>query len=877
MNRVEIPDFVSLRAALCGGVAALGLAMPSFAGAQEAEQAPPAAESTYDDYASGNEIVVTATKREQTLQDVPVAVSVTSAEALERAQVRDLFDLQTLVPSLRVRQNQSSANTNFFIRGFGNGANNAGIEPSVGVFIDNVYRSRAAAQIADLPDVERIEVLRGPQSTLFGKNASAGVISIVTKKPRFEFGGNVEASYGNFDAVVLKGVVTGPVTQDIAVSLAGSYNTREGFTKNLITGNGVDERDRWFVRGQLLFEPDSDISVRIIGDYGKIDEHCCEVLSVKASSATAALLALGGQVNPADDPFGNITYYNFDPVNEIENYGISGQVDYQLGDFTLTSITSWRKNNSFNNYDADFTSAELVAQSSYDIGIKTFTQELRLSGNLLDRLSMLLGAYYFNEKINQTGAQIVWGAQARPYFNLAIAGATGGALSVPMLEATFGALEGDPTKYTGSFFAAGQGLDERYRMKNDAVSIFGQLDFEIADRLTLTGGANYTYDKKRFVLDVGTSDVFAGLDFNNPAYAPFRYQLLLGGALQSGLPLAQAQAFAAANQNNPAANPLNALRGLQIAPPFLNVPNAVEPGKTSDDNVSWTARLAYELNNRVSVYAGISKGFKASSINLSSGSRPAPGDAAAIGASGIGVVNQTYGSRFAGPEKSTVYEAGIKADWGVAGANFAIFEQSIRGFQSNIFTGTGFLLANAGKESVFGLEFEGFAKPVEPLTLGLSVTYLDPVYDEFTNSAFGDVTGIMPADIPPLSASFSIDYDLELANADRLILHADYLYESETQNIEGLPGFIVRDPVSGQIIDFQPGLDAAREFTRQVDELSASLTYAMRNGFELTVWGRNLLDDRYIAQIFDAPAQTGAVSGYANSRRTYGVGARFRW
>ncbi len=126
------------------------------------------------------EIVVTAAKRQQTLQEVPIAVTVTNAETIERAQILDILDLQSVVPSLRAPQFQSSTQVNFVVRGFGNGANNAGIEPSVGVFIDGVYRSRSAAQIADLPGLERIEVLRGPQSTLFGKNASAGVISVVT-------------------------------------------------------------------------------------------------------------------------------------------------------------------------------------------------------------------------------------------------------------------------------------------------------------------------------------------------------------------------------------------------------------------------------------------------------------------------------------------------------------------------------------------------------------------------------------------------------------------------------------------------------------------------------------------------------------------------
>jgi len=181
-----------VRVSLCGAAIA-ALALPFVANAQGTAPASDRVEGdTEDNIASGNAIIVTATKREQTLQETPVAVSVTSAETLEREQIRDLKDLQAVVPSLRVGQLQSSTNTNFIIRGFGNGANNAGIEPSVGVFVDGVYRSRTASQIGDLPDVQRIEVLRGPQSTLFGKNASAGVISIVTNEPSFTLKGGAE-------------------------------------------------------------------------------------------------------------------------------------------------------------------------------------------------------------------------------------------------------------------------------------------------------------------------------------------------------------------------------------------------------------------------------------------------------------------------------------------------------------------------------------------------------------------------------------------------------------------------------------------------------------------------------------------------------------
>ena len=143
------------------------------------------------------EVTVTAAKKEQTLQEIPVAVSVISGDAIEKAQILDLSDLQSIVPSLRINTLQNSSNTNFIIRGFGNGANNPGIEPSVGVFIDGVYRSRSAAQIGDLPNLERVEVLRGPQSTLFGKNASAGVISVVTRAPDGESRGKISATVGN--------------------------------------------------------------------------------------------------------------------------------------------------------------------------------------------------------------------------------------------------------------------------------------------------------------------------------------------------------------------------------------------------------------------------------------------------------------------------------------------------------------------------------------------------------------------------------------------------------------------------------------------------------------------------------------------------------
>ncbi len=872
---------MTLRNLLLGATMLCASATPVIAFGQDAAPADDTAVAV-DDTDYGNDIIVTASKRSQTLQDTPVAVSVTSAAQLQESQIRDLIDLQTAVPSLRVSQLQSSANTNFIIRGFGNGANNAGIEPSVGVFIDGVYRSRSAAQIGDLPNVERIEVLRGPQSTLFGKNASAGVISIVTQKPQHEFGGSVEATYGNFNAITVKGDVTGPIAENVAFSIGGSYNRRDGYAQDLKLGTDVNDRNRWGVRGQLLIEPTDALSIRLIGDYDKIDENCCIAGNVIAGPTIAITNAIaGGPSVDANNPFSFNVYNNFLSKNEIENTGDSAQIDYDMGNLALTSITAYRKVKARTNQDSDFTGADLIGENSQDLRINTFTQELRIASDFDGPINFLLGGYYFNEKIKQKN-DIRFGNDFRAYGNALIQAASGGALSVPLLEGTFGALEGAPTRYVGTFFRAGDGLDEAYRLKDEAFSIFGTVDFEVTDRLTLSVGGNYTKDRKNFSTNVISTDVFSGINLDAPQYAPFRNQLLVGGGLaQFGVnptDMAAVVAFATnpatapfyqaivananANQNNPAANPLGGLKPFQFLPPFLNLPNSVEAGKTNDGDFSYSVRAAYELTDTVNVYATYATGFKASSVNLSRDSRPLASDLAAITSAGLRTPNLSTGSRFAAPEESTVYEFGLKGQWSVAAVNVAVFKQSIKGFQSNVFTGTGFALANAGKQSTFGIEFDGSVRPVDGLNLTLAATYLDAKYDSFVNSAFGDISGTTPAGIPALSMTMGATYTHEFGGGTKAIAHVDYSYESPVQIVEGLGGF----PAG-----------VAEGLQREVNSLNASFTIRLTNGLDVGVWGRNLTDAQYLTTIFPAVAQSGSVSGYPSQPRTYGGTVRFKF
>lgn len=870
------------RAAMFAGVASVGLIMPAAVMAQDADTDTAAEDSLEND----NVIIVTATKRQQTLQEIPVAVTVTTAEDIEKAQVRDLNDLQTIAPTLRVNQLQSSANTNFIIRGFGNGANNAGIEPSVGVFIDGVYRSRSAAQIGDLPNLQRVEVLRGPQSTLFGKNASAGVISIVTQEPQFQFGGSAELSYGNYNAIIAKASVTGPLSDTIAFSLAGNLNKRDGYANDLNLGTKVNERNRYGARAQLLFEPSDVLKVRLIGDYDKINEDCCVAGNVVNGPTGAIVNALAGGIGlDAANPFSYNVYTNIPSENRLKNYGGSAQIDYDLGSLSVTSITAYRGVDSFSNQDSDFTAADLLQKNANDTNIRTFTQELRLASDFEGPINFLLGGYYFNEKIDINN-DIEFGSDFRAYGNTLIGLGTGGrpgttlptasnpfgitgGLNFNILEAAFGGsdfaagLAASPNVYAGRFFAAGTGYDEVYGFKNKAFSIFGTVDFELTEDLVLTGGLNYTDDKKTFTNNYVATEAFSAIDFNAPQYALFRQQLLQQGGVD-----ATTAAFLAANPtltlaNGASANPLAGLRPFQFQPPLINVPNSVEDGKTSDNKLTYTARLAYTVAPTLNVYASYATGFKASSINLSRDSRPFAADAAALRSAGLTQPNQTYGSRFAAPENATVYEVGIKGSWDVAAFNLTFFNQSIKGFQSNIFTGTGFVLTNAGKQSTKGFEFDGTVSPTDNLKFSAAVVYLDPNYDEYTNSSSGDISGTTPSTIPALSTTLGADYTMPLGGFNSLNFHVDYHYESKVQ-----------------LFDFNTNPTAnavTRQFTRTVNALSASTTLALENGLSVSLWGRNLTKATYLTTVFPSVGQAGSFTGYPNQPRTYGVTARFKF
>ncbi|WFL76468.1 TonB-dependent receptor [Altererythrobacter arenosus] len=878
----------STRFALLAGTAAVAMSLPAVAQAQdEAEDAAEEAAAEDSDDGFGNVIIVTATKREQTLQETPVAVSVTTAETIERAQIRDVADLSSVVPSLTVSQSQSQFATTFSVRGFGTSGNNIGLEPSVAMFVDGVYRSRSIAQISDLPDIQRVEVLRGPQSTLFGKNASAGVISLVTKEPSFDFGGSVEASYGNYDAIVVKGYLTGPLSDNIAASLAGGYNRRDGYVTNLFNGQDVNDRNRWFGRGQVMFDNGEALKVRFIADYDEIDEVCCAAFNLRPSAATGAIQLLGGQVNDFNGvPDADEVYSDVVPFNKIKNWGLSGQIDYDLSDtLTLTSITAYRETKMNADQDVDFTSAALATGANIgQAKLDTFTQELRLASNFDGPVNFLLGGYYFDETVD-TADQIIYGSDFRGYVDLLIRDLTGNTQTANSIEATFGAPP-------NTFWQAGQGFFNAIEQKNEAYSIFGNVDFEFIDGLVLTLGANYTHDKKSIVTDSVSTDLFSSVDIPGAITGlnNFFIAQTVGGLLglnppgtlatpaqiaffQTNFPAGYQQVVAGVNAQTA---PLLGFQSLQFLRPFQNCPNSVEDCSFSDDDMSWTVRLAYDITPTLNGYASWSTGYKGASFNLSRDSSPTAADVTALRNAGLAVPNLRAGSRFAFPEESEVWELGLKGNWEYASANLTLFLQKLKNFQDNTFTGTGFILGNAGSRETKGIEFDGRVNPIPQLTLSLAVTYLDSIFENYVGSPLGDVSGQEIPDIPQLRAVFGFQWDQELANFDRLILRADYGYESTQVPDDGLLDYIVRD-AAGNPIDFGPAFAAARAFQYEVNNLNASLTYAMDMGLEFTIWGRNILDDRNVTGVFDSVAQTQSISGYTDAPRTYGGTIRYKF
>ncbi|WP_343527056.1 TonB-dependent receptor [Sphingomonas sp.] len=432
----------------------------------------------------GNDILVTARRREERAQDVPIALSVVSAEQLGIRGDYRLDQVQQLVPSLQVFS-FNPRNTNINIRGLGSNValTNDGLENGVGVYIDNVYYGRVGQSQFDLVDLDRVEVLRGPQGTLFGKNTTAGAINISSRLPQFQWHADGQADIGNYDYRQVRGSVTGPLIDGLAAfRLSAAYTTRDGFLYNATTRRRVHDYENATVRGQLLLTPDPALTIRIIGDWGQQDQSCCINLPVStfatydngaaiANSFTQRLARFPNYTPLPIDPFARTTDANSPFQANMDTWGVSGQVDYDLGNAAVTSITAVRQWNWFPRNDGDMIGLSINTQGHILNFQRQFSQELRIASTGTRNVDWLLGAYYFQQVVRGY-SRTEFGSDAAlalfPSDDQRVAGiATNGLLS---------AGQSDPHTKSGA--------------------IFGQGTWHVTPALSLTAGLRYTHEEK---------------------------------------------------------------------------------------------------------------------------------------------------------------------------------------------------------------------------------------------------------------------------------------------------------------------------------------------------------------------------------------------
>jgi len=833
----------TVSAAVVGSVA-FGFA--GVAAAQDAE-----GPTTIDD------IIVTAQKREQNLQDVPIVVTSLSQETLQDAGVRDIKDLQILTPGMTVTSTQSEASTTARIRGVGTVGDNPGLESSVGVVIDGVYRSRNSVGFGDLGEISRIEVLKGPQGTLFGKNTSAGVINIITEAPSFTPGFNGELTAGNYGALGVSGSVTGPITDQLAFRLYAGHRTRDGFY-DVDTGDGprtlTDDANQDFVtaRGQLLWLPNDNTSIRVIADFTKRDEYCCTGVQTRTGPTYPFVDALSdgtGQRPPAPGfdalPFSREAFANRDTGQDIEDKGLSveANIDIPSLNATLTSVTSWRDWSGDIGMDIDYTGADIAYREQdggYAYTVENLTQEFRLAGQN-DRLDWLVGLFATKEDIGRTDSWF-YGPDYTPFLSLLLTARLNAATAgmptppgpIPINPGRIGCftapgqtaagLQGclyGLVPATGPGFTVGQGYQDVYEQESTSFAIFTNNTWHVTDRFDLTLGLRYTMDEK------SVDGLQQNLNGNGGTCA--------AAAANAG---AIAGALGAANAPTIIGN---------FCLPWSNFAynNRAVSESFDDGELSGTIKGAYRLNDSVMAYASYARGYKSFGYNL---------DRVQSG------ITPTASLLFPS-EVVDSYEAGVKmtlVDRTLL-LNATYFDQTFSDFQLNTFLGTAFVVESIPELTSRGIDADMlWFTPVEGLSLQGGVTWTETKYGEFTAADLSN-----PANFPQLSllpgatASFAPEWSVTAAiNYDRDL----------GNNLRG--GFSL---AAKYMSDYNTGSDLLPwkqqdAFTTLNGRISIG---AADERWTLELWGQNLTDEEYVQVAYNAPLQGSAFQTTVQPNGTY--------
>ena len=778
---------------------ALSLASSSLAAQQPAR--PPGRAAT--DQAVLGEVVVTARRREENLQSVPAAISVVDGDLLDRSYTVNTQQLALLIPSLYYNS-ANPRNTAYTVRGLGSNtlsisAANDGIEPGVGFYVDQVYHGRPATASFDFTDIERVEVLRGPQGTLFGKNTADGAIHIISRAPTFEPEANGEITFGNYDLLQTKATFSGPLTDIVAGRISAQLTRRDGVIHNVRSDQAVNSLNNFAIRGQLLFVPAENLKLRLIADVSDLDSDCCTqgYLRVGTSRRVAArqfpALAAGLGYAPASlNVHDRLTDIDADLHINTQDGGISLLADWDLAAGTLTSVSAWRYWDWDVANDRDYTGIPIQSVQRIPSRQDQYSQELRFASSSAGPLNYVGGLYFFTQQINGKPTSI-YGAQAA-YWLLNPASFT-----VPI-----------PRNLLDGY---GQFGDSHFRMTSHAA--FGEANYRFTDRLTGTLGLRYTYEDK------------------DGTYAT----TVSGGLSLVGLPAATITQL-----NN---------AKLSIFRP---------QNYSASDNggsVSGRTNLAYQVTDSLLTYASFAHGYKSGGLNMSG----LPLDAA----------NQpTLATAVIKDEKNSTFELGLKATLldGRATLNLAAFHTMVKDYQSNIVSNleTAALRsypANIPEVKVKGMEMDLAALLFTGFTLRASSAYALGENSDYAagpcplevQTAATVACNLTGKRIPGLSrwvGSLGFDY-LAPAGSGNFVTHADWTGRSRYNSDASLSQYTW---IGGYGV------------------VNASIGYRFRDGWQIDVFARNLLDKDYITALTIQTGNSGLTLGQPSDPRIIGLSIR---
>jgi len=844
------------------------------------------------------EIVVVAQKREQNIMDVPVAITAVTGAQIEESGIKDMIDLQQNVPGLIVGGSQTTTTSNFSIRGIGSTSNNFGVESSVGLYVDGVYRSRQSSLINELVDVQAVEILRGPQGTLFGKNTAAGAVNVRTVAPSTD--GNdafVEVTAGDYglgrvaaatnivlsDKLAFRGTLftsrrDGYVTDD---NVSGELSTRLGPLEDL-----YNDRDRIGMRMQLAYDNLDDFNMRVIADYAEIDEVCCvgttRVDSIFSRGGLAAGLAINGPdailmsigrtvYTDQNYPFPlppNVIQANWDdyrtsmnllPISQNEDRGLSVEFNKLFGDnLTFTSVSAYRAFDTYDSIDADFTDSS-IAERINTAEQTSLSQEFRLAGEFGDSSNWVAGAYYFAQDIKSNTITTA-GTDLQTYSNLGLAAQGSPTLSditnaVTAISQGLGAA-GIPFPVGAEGFPAGAFANDDVTQEHSGFAVFGQVDWALSDAFELSFGARYTDEKKDIdAIYTQTNPGILAPDTTAIGTSIFLFQQWVAGG-QVGAPPDLTPLLAVAQPNEGWA--------AWTIPAFSPRPDVRETLK--DDQVTGTLKGTWFMNDDMMAYAAFSTGFKSGGTNADRLEYdPADPD------------NPLFSQLF-DAEKSESIELGFKGDLGDRfRVSAALYKTDFEDFQANTFEGQGFILRNAGDVEIKGLEVEWMWQPLDNTSVSGYYAHNEGEYKSFENgvcwrsntfhtlapdpgdngdgscSRTGESLPYNPED--RMMVALRQDFPMGRNNA---FFRAEYVHVSETTTDGDNDPLTLQDDYG--ILNVRIGID--------IESWNSNVT----------LWGRNITDERYYNGSFDPPLlDTGRTNSYPSEPATYGITFRKNW